>query len=109
MPKRDKGHEEEVPKQSTTKYEGGQGDRTRARQQELRTGDPGADGDTRETGEKGPRQFRKAQKEGGARLDEDREQHDEAEKNSERNRGDLRRERPDHREDSGPGRGSAGH
>ena len=103
MPKRDKAHEEEVPKQSTRKYEGGQGDGTRQRQQELRSGDPGAEGDTRETGEKGPRQFRKAQKEGGARLDEDREQHDEADRNSERNRGDLRRTRADIRTDEGPG------
>ena len=103
MPKRDKSHEEEVPKQSTMKYEGGQGEKTRARQQELRTGDPGAEGDTRETGEKGPQQFRKAQKEGGARLDEDREQHDEAERKSERTRGDLLRTRPTHRDDEGPG------
>ena len=104
MPKRDESHEEEVPKQSTMKYEGGQGEKTRARQQELREeGTPGAEGDTRETGEKGPQQFRKAQKEGGARLDEDREQHDEAERKSERTRGDLRRTRPDIRNDEGPG------
>ena len=103
MPKRDKQHEEEQPKESTLKYEGGQGSKTREKQQELRATN------TSGRGEKGPEELRKAQHVGGARLDEDREQHDEAEKNSERNRGDLRRERPDHREDSGPGRGSAGH
>ena len=32
MPKRDKQHEEEAPKESTTKYEGGQGSKTREQQ-----------------------------------------------------------------------------
>ena len=104
MPKRDKQHEEEQPKESTLKYEGGQGSKTREKQQELRATNTSGTSE-----EKGPQELRKAQHAGGARLDEDREQHDEAEKNSERNRGDLRRERPTHREDSGPGRGSAGH
>ena len=103
MPKRDKSHEEEVPKQSTMKAAGGQGEKTRARQQELRTGDPGADGDTRDTGEPGPDHSREVKKKGGARLDEDREQHDEAERKSEGTHGDLRRTRPTHRNDEGPG------
>ena len=103
MPKRDKQHEEEQPKESTTKYEGGQGSKTREQQQVMRATN------TSGRGEKGPRDTEHPIRAGHARLDEDRQQHDEAEKNSERNRGDLRRERPDHREDSGPGRGSAGH
>ena len=103
MPKRDKQHEEEVPKESTTRYEGGQGSKTREQQQVMRATN------TSGRGEKGPQDPHEPKHAGHARLDEDREQHDEAEKNSERNRGDLRRERPDHREDSGPGRGSAGH
>ena len=103
MPKRDQGHEEETPKQSTTKYEGGQGDKTRARQQELRAGTPGAEGDTRETGEKGPQDYDGPRRAGGSHLDEDREQHDEAERKSERTKGDLRRTRPDIRDDEGPG------
>jgi hypothetical protein len=104
MPKRDKWHEEEVPKQSTMKYEGGQGEKTRARQQELREqGTPGAEGDTRETGEKGPRAYDGSVRAGGSHLDEDRQQHDEAERKSERTKGVLRRTRPDIRDDEGPG------
>jgi len=91
--------------QSKDKYEGGQGRLTREQQQAERIGLGGV---RKEEEEPGPEQFRKAQKEGGARLDEDREQHDDAELNSERNRGDLRRERPTHRDDTGPGK-SAGH
>lgn len=83
--------------QSKDKYEGGQGELTRERQQAERVGLGGVE-------EPGPEQLRKAQREGGARLDEEREQHDEADRNSERNRGDLRRERPTHRDDTGPGK-----
>ena len=90
--------------QSKDKYEGGQGRLTREQQQAERIGQGGVPKEE----EPGPEQLRKAQHEGGARLDEDREQHDEAELNSERNRGDLRRERPTHRHDTGPGK-SAGH
>ena len=86
--------------QSTEKYEGGQGKLTREQQQAERIGLGGE----RAAEEPGPEQLRKAQHEGGARLDEDREQHDEAEKNSEANRGDLRRTRENARTNKGPGK-----
>ena len=80
MPKRDKQHEEEQPKESTTKYEGGQGSKTREQQQVTRATN------TSGRGEKGPRDVEHPIRAGHARLDEDREQHDEAERDSERNR-----------------------
>jgi hypothetical protein len=105
MPKRDKKHEEEQPKESLTKYEGGQGSKTREQQQKnnatkLRDFDePPADETV------GVRHDRKVLREGGARLEENRQQHDEAERNSEANRDDRRGradEHSDHR-DRGPG------
>jgi hypothetical protein len=105
MPKRDKQHEEEQPKESTLKYEGGQGSKTREQQQKQRATklhdfDEPADND-----EPGPRHDRKVLREGGARLEENRQQHDEAERDSEANRDDRRGradEHTDHR-DRGPG------
>jgi hypothetical protein len=105
MPKRDKQHEEEQPKESTTKYEGGQGSKTREQQQKnnatkLRSFDePPADETV------GIRHDHKVTHEGGTRLDANREQHDEAERDSEANRDDRRGradEHTDHR-DRGPG------
>jgi len=112
MPKRDKQHEEEQPKESTTKYEGGQGSKTREQQQKnnatkLRSFDePPADETI------GIRHDHKVTHEGGTRLDANREQHDEAERDSEANRDDRRGradEHSDHR-DRGPGHsaGSSG-
>ena len=112
MPKRDKQHEEEQPKESTTKYEGGQGSKTREQQQKnnatkLRSFDePPADETV------GIRHDHKVTHEGGTRLDANREQHDEAERDSEANRDDRRGradEHTDHR-DRGPGHsaGSSG-
>ena len=51
MPKRDKQHEEEQPKESTTKYEGGQGSKTREQQQVMRATN------TSGRGEKGPQEL----------------------------------------------------
>jgi hypothetical protein len=105
MPKRDKKHEEEVPKESTTKYEGGQGSKTRAQQQKNNAtklhdfDEPPADEAP------GIRHDHKVTHNGGTRLDANRQQHDEAERDSEANRDDRRGradEHSDHR-DRGPG------
>ena len=105
MPKRDKKHEEEQPKESLTKYEGGQGSKTREQQQKnnatkLRSFDEPPEDET-----VGIRHDHKVLREGGARLEENRQQHDEAERDSEANRDDRRGradEHSDHR-DRGPG------
>ena len=110
MPKRDKKHEEEQPKESLTKYEGGQGSKTREQQQKQRVTklhdfDEPADND-----EPGPRHDREVLREGGARLEENRQQHDQAERESEANRED-RRGRADEstdRRDRGPGHSGVG-
>jgi len=105
MPKRDKKHEEEQPKESLTKYEGGQGSKTREQQAKNNArklhdfDEPPAD---EQPVVRHDRQVRHA---GGARLEENRQQHDEAESDSEANRADRRgraEEHSDHR-DSGPG------
>ncbi|HWE43004.1 MAG TPA: hypothetical protein VG432_10885 [Gemmatimonadaceae bacterium] len=108
MPKRDKQHEEEQPKESTTKYEGGQGSRTREQQQannarKLRDFDEPA-------AEEEPviHHDRKVRHAGGARLEENREQHDEAERDSEANRDDRRGRADEHSDDRGRGPGSSG-
>jgi hypothetical protein len=65
--------------ESNRKYEGGQGEITRHEQQKQRISnheDDNAGPDTR-AGTQNP---------AGARLDENREQHDEADKNSDRNK-----------------------
>jgi hypothetical protein len=111
MPKRDKQHEEEVPKESLTKYEGGQGSKTREQQAKnnatkLRDFDePPADE------QPVVRHDHKTRHDGGARLEEDREQHDEAEKNSESNRLGKGQHRADESEDKrgrGPGKSGRG-
>ena len=105
MPKRDKQHEEEQPKESTTKYEGGQGSKTREQQAKNNAtklhdfDEPPADE------QPAGHHDRKVRHAGGARLEENREQHDEAERDSEANRADRRGradEHTDHR-DRGPG------
>jgi len=105
MPKRDKKHEEEQPKESLTKYEGGQGSKTREQQAKNNArklhdfDEPPAD---EQPVVRHDRQVRHA---GGARLEENRQQHDEAERDSEANRADRRgraEEHSDHR-DRGPG------
>ena len=108
MPKRDKKHEEEQPKESLTKYEGGQGSKTREQQAKnnatkLRDFDePPADE------EPVVHHDRKVRHAGGARLEENREQHDEAEKNSEANRDDRRGRADEHSDDRSRGPGSSG-
>jgi len=87
MPKRDKKHEEEAPKESTTKYAGGQGSKTRE-QQAKNNATKLHDFDEPPAGEKAVRHDHKTRHEGGARLEEGRQQHDPAEKNSEANRED---------------------
>ncbi len=105
MPKRDKQHEEEQPKESTTKYEGGQGSKTREQQAKNNAtklhdfDEPPADE------QPAIHHDRKVRHAGGARLEENRQQHDEAERDSEANRADRRGradEHSDHR-DRGPG------
>jgi hypothetical protein len=65
--------------ESNRKYEGGQGEITRQQQQrQSRT--------NHEDENAGPDTHAGTQNPAGARLDEDRQQHDEAEKNSEKNR-----------------------
>ena len=114
MPKRDKKHEEEQPKESLTKYEGGQGSKTREQQQKMRATKLHDFDEPVDNDEKGPVEVRKATRAGGARLDEDRQQHDEAEKNSEANRAGRGQHRVDETGDKrarGPGssnRGSTG-
>src|SRR6476469_4810136 len=88
MPKRDKQHEEEQPKESTTKYEGGQGSKTRE-QQAKNNATKLHDFDEPPADEKAAvRHDHKTRHDGGARLKEGRQQHDPAEKNSEANRED---------------------
>ena len=65
--------------ESNRKYEGGQGEITRHEQQKQRLSH-------HEDDNSGPDTHAGTQNPAGARLDEDRQQHDEAEKNSERNR-----------------------
>ena len=88
MPKREKQHEEEAPKESTTKYEGGQGSKTRETQHSKR-GPEAVDAAATK-----PKHDHETTHAGGARLEEGRQQHDEAEKNSESNREDEQA-RPD--------------
>jgi hypothetical protein len=108
MPKRDKQHEEEQPKESTTKYEGGQGSKTREQQQKQRATKLHDFDEPAEIDEPGPRHDRHVIREGGARLEENREQHDEAEKNSEANRDDRRGRADEHSDDRARGPGSSG-
>ena len=108
MPKREKQHEEETPKESTTKYEGGQGSKTRA-QQAKNNATKLHDFDEPPTEEQPVvRHDHKTRHAGGARLEENREQHDEAEKNSEANREDKRGRADEHSDDRGKGPGSSG-
>ena len=65
--------------ESNRKYEGGQGEITRHQQQKERETKHGDDNS-------GPDTHAGTQNPAGARLDEDRQQHDEADKNSEKNR-----------------------
>jgi len=105
MPKRDKKHEEEQPKESLTKYEGGQGSKTREQQAKNNArklhdfDEPPAD---EQPVVRHDRQVRHA---GGARLEENRQQHDEAERDSEANRADRRGRADEHsyHRDRGPG------
>lgn len=109
MPKRDKQHEEEQPKESTLKYEGGQGSKTRARQEELRSEKlRGFDEPTEEEQTAGPRHDHVVTRDGGKRINAGRQQHDEADKNAETNRGDVvghARGADDDKRDLGPSRG----
>ena len=108
MPKRDKQHEEETPKESTTKYEGGQGSKTRA-QQAKNNATKLHDFDESPAEEQPVvRHDHKTRHAGGARLEENREQHDEAEKNSEANREDKRGRADEHSDNRGNGPGSSG-
>ena len=108
MPKRDKQHEEETPKESTTKYEGGQGSKTRA-QQAKNNATKLHDFDEPPAEEQPVvRHDHKTRHAGGARLEENREQHDEAEKNSEANREDKRGRADEHSDNRGNGPGSSG-
>ena len=65
--------------ESNRKYEGGQGEITRHEQQKQRISSHDDDN-------AGPDTHAGTQNPAGARLDEDRQQHDEADKNSEKNR-----------------------
>lgn len=109
MPKRDKQHEEEAPKESTTKYEGGQGSKTRE-QQAKNNATKLHDFDEPPADEQSVvHHDRKVRHAGGARLEEHREQHDAAEKNSESNRLEHGHQRVDETDDKrGRGPGSSG-
>ncbi len=65
--------------ESNRKHEGGQGKITRKAKQKESKSD-------RNDGKSGPDTHAGTQNPAGARLDEDRQQHDDAEKNSEKNR-----------------------
>jgi hypothetical protein len=109
MPKRDKQHEEEVPKESTLKYEGGQGSKTRAQQAQQRNQKlRGFDEPPEDEQSAGPRHDHVVTRDGGKRINAEREQHDEADRNSEVNRGDRVGRAigaDDDKRDAGPSRG----
>ena len=111
MPKRDKQHEEEAPKESTTKYEGGQGSKTREQQAKDRSEKKLGFDDTPEEEKVGLRHDHITRDEGGKRINAGRQQHDEADKNSETNRGDRvghARGSEDDKRDLGPSKGGKG-
>ncbi len=89
MPKHDKKHEDESPKESKAKFEGGQGSMTPEQQAKDR-GEKKLDFVDAPPEEKktGPRHDHITTNEAGKRINAGRQQHDEADKNSETNRGD---------------------
>jgi hypothetical protein len=112
MPKRDKDHEEEVPKESTLKYEGGQGSKTREQQQwqrEHKLHDFDEPPEEEQAG--GPRHDHVVTRDGGKRINAGRQQHDEADKNAETNRGDRfghAKDAENDKRDLGPSKGGKG-
>ena len=85
MPNNDKQLDGAAPQQAATKNEGGHGTNTQETQHSKRGAEPASAGAAASAKPKHDHETTHA---GGARLEEGRQQHDEAEKNSEANRVD---------------------
>ncbi len=112
MPKHEKQHEKEAPKESTTKPKGGQESMT-VEQQAKDRGEKKLDfvDAPAEEEKAGPRHDHVTTHEGGKRINAGRQQHDEADKNSETNRGDRvghAKGAEDDKQGAGPSKGGKG-